>query len=205
MSMKKSFRSGERRLCLDCHGGRQCGGGRDTGRRSEAPRCLARHEWRSVPFLPSLACVALFKRDGGHGGRTCIRPPGLPDGYPVGRLPTGVNQLTVFDGEGRIYADRLFFVNHHDYDARNWPFPASASPMNLSIPSPCICNWPTRRIPYPAFPLPFATGIRKKTRTTMARYSPKCSLPVKSKGLWSSRVIISGQSTVFAAKASSGS
>lgn len=31
-------------------------------------------------------------------------------------LPTGVNQITVFNGEGRIYADRLFFVNHHDYD-----------------------------------------------------------------------------------------
>ncbi len=28
-------------------------------------------------------------------------------------LPTGVNQITVFNGEGRIYADRLFFVNHH--------------------------------------------------------------------------------------------
>lgn len=31
-------------------------------------------------------------------------------------LHTGVNQITVFNGEGRIYADRLFFVNHHDYD-----------------------------------------------------------------------------------------
>ena len=31
-------------------------------------------------------------------------------------LPTGVNQITVFNGEGQIYADRLFFVNHHDYD-----------------------------------------------------------------------------------------
>lgn len=31
-------------------------------------------------------------------------------------LPTGVNQITVFNGEGRIYADRIFFVNHHDYD-----------------------------------------------------------------------------------------
>ena len=36
---------------------------------------------------------------------------------PLDSLPTGVNQLTVFDGEGRIHADRLFFVNHHDYDA----------------------------------------------------------------------------------------
>ena len=36
---------------------------------------------------------------------------------PLDSLPTGVNQLTVFNAEGRIYADRLFFVNHHDYDA----------------------------------------------------------------------------------------
>ena len=64
----------------------------------------------------------------------------VPDGHPVGQLPTGVNQLTVFDGKGRIYADRLFFVNHHDYDAPSWPFPVSASLTNLSIPSPCICN-----------------------------------------------------------------
>ncbi len=35
---------------------------------------------------------------------------------PLRTLSTGVNQLTIFDGEGRIYADRLFFVNLHDYD-----------------------------------------------------------------------------------------
>ena len=31
-------------------------------------------------------------------------------------LPTGVNNLVIFDDEGRRLADRLFFVNHHDYD-----------------------------------------------------------------------------------------
>jgi len=31
-------------------------------------------------------------------------------------LPTGVNDLIVLDEEGRLLADRLFFVNHHDYD-----------------------------------------------------------------------------------------
>ena len=35
---------------------------------------------------------------------------------PLSQLPTGVNQFTLFDGKGRIYADRLMFVNHHDYD-----------------------------------------------------------------------------------------
>ncbi len=36
---------------------------------------------------------------------------------PWTKLPTGVNDLTVFDAQGRIYADRLFFVNHHDQDS----------------------------------------------------------------------------------------
>ena len=31
-------------------------------------------------------------------------------------LPTGVNDVTLFDSRGRIVADRLFFVNNHDYD-----------------------------------------------------------------------------------------
>jgi hypothetical protein len=36
---------------------------------------------------------------------------------PLNELPTGINDLTVFDDEGRILADRLFFVNHHDLDS----------------------------------------------------------------------------------------
>ena len=35
---------------------------------------------------------------------------------PVDSLPTGVNDLTVFDDKGRILADRLFFVNHHEQE-----------------------------------------------------------------------------------------
>ena len=34
---------------------------------------------------------------------------------PTDSLPTGVNQITLFDGDGRIYADRLIFVNHQEY------------------------------------------------------------------------------------------
>ena len=32
-------------------------------------------------------------------------------------LPTGINELTLFDSDGRIWADRLFFVNNHDHDS----------------------------------------------------------------------------------------
>lgn len=35
---------------------------------------------------------------------------------PLDSLPTGVNELTLFDSDGRIWASRQFFVNHHDYD-----------------------------------------------------------------------------------------
>ena len=35
---------------------------------------------------------------------------------PMKDLPTGVNDLTVFDSDGKILADRLFFVNQHDID-----------------------------------------------------------------------------------------
>ena len=35
---------------------------------------------------------------------------------PLDSLSTGVNELTVFDSDGRIWASRQFFVNHHDYD-----------------------------------------------------------------------------------------
>ena len=34
---------------------------------------------------------------------------------PLRQLSTGVNQLTLFNADGRIYADRLFFVNRHDH------------------------------------------------------------------------------------------
>ena len=32
------------------------------------------------------------------------------------QLPTGVNDLLVFDETGNLLADRLFFINHHDYN-----------------------------------------------------------------------------------------
>ena len=35
---------------------------------------------------------------------------------PVDSLPTGVNEVTLFDTDGHIWASRLFFVNHHEHD-----------------------------------------------------------------------------------------
>lgn len=61
---------------------------------------------------------------------------------PLKELPTGVNQLTVFDRDGRIYADRLCFVNHHDYDGYTLPITgaekefAPFSPIELEVSLP---------------------------------------------------------------------
>ena len=37
-------------------------------------------------------------------------------------LPTGVNQITIFNAQGRIYADRLIFVRQPDFKAQNISF-----------------------------------------------------------------------------------
>lgn len=37
--------------------------------------------------------------------------------FSLPTLPTGVNDLTIFDSHGNILADRLFFINNHDYDS----------------------------------------------------------------------------------------
>jgi hypothetical protein len=35
---------------------------------------------------------------------------------PLKTLHTGVNDFTLFDAKGEVFADRLFFVNHHEYE-----------------------------------------------------------------------------------------
>lgn len=41
---------------------------------------------------------------------------------PLEELPTGVNQITVFNADGRVYADRLCFVNHHENEPNSLVF-----------------------------------------------------------------------------------
>ena len=52
---------------------------------------------------------------------------------PLDSLPTGVNDLTVFDTDGRIWASRQFFVNHHDYDNALITLEPSSSTLNPSL------------------------------------------------------------------------
>ena len=74
---------------------------------------------------------------------------------PLDSLPTGVNELTLFDSDGRIWASRLFFVNHHDYDKSL--ITLTTSPATLS---------PYERVELPVFcqgvtaPTTFSLSIR---------------------------------------------
>ena len=63
---------------------------------------------------------------------------------PWGDLPSGVAQVTVFDEEGRVWADRLCFVNNHefdrdiittDWDARRTLQPYEKAEVTLSVAS----------------------------------------------------------------------
>ena len=62
---------------------------------------------------------------------------------PIEKLPTGVIQLTVFNAEGRIYADRLVFVRQTDFKPQNICFegvkeqyePYDEVNISLSAPS----------------------------------------------------------------------
>lgn len=38
--------------------------------------------------------------------------------FDLDKLPTGVCDLVIYDTTAQVLADRLFFVNHHDYDGR---------------------------------------------------------------------------------------
>ena len=62
---------------------------------------------------------------------------------PFSSLPTGVNDVTVFDSDGKILADRLFFVNHHDQDANTITAtfnPKTVYDAHQKIEIPVQCN-----------------------------------------------------------------
>lgn len=59
---------------------------------------------------------------------------------PIDKLPTGVIQISVFNAEGRIYADRLVFVRRADFQPANLTFTGindngyqPFAPINLTI------------------------------------------------------------------------
>jgi len=63
--------------------------------------------------------------------------------YDRSLLPTGVCDLVVYDETGNVLADRLFFVNHHDYEQRHIAIegtksqyqPYEKGELTLTVPS----------------------------------------------------------------------
>ena len=77
---------------------------------------------------------------------------------PLDSLPTGVNELTLFDSDGRIWASRQFFVNHHDYDTaliipEENTLPAKTYQPYEKVELPVICQGVTT-------PTTFSLSIR---------------------------------------------
>jgi len=76
---------------------------------------------------------------------------------PLTSIPTGVNELLVFDEERNILASRLFFVNHHD----------AAVPVEVST------GGKTDFDPYEAIPLTVSCPT-ESTDQNSSRYQPSC-------------------------------
>lgn len=77
---------------------------------------------------------------------------------PLDSLPTGVNELTLFDSDGRIWASRQFFVNHHDYDtaliiSEENTLPAKTYQPYEKVELPVVCQGVTT-------PTTFSLSIR---------------------------------------------
>ena len=82
-----------------------------------------------------------------RGSLVHFQPVSLSEGetvveLPVGDFPSGVCDVTLFDDEGRILADRLFFVNNHEYDGDLITAPVEATRTyepyeQISLPITC--------------------------------------------------------------------
>ena len=98
-------------LRLDDHGDRSLDIGQSPDQ-GPVPM-IAQLSFRGFPEGRQYALAVLCR------GMLKIFQPITADGPQVidtSLLPTGVNDLIILDEEGRLLADRLFFVNHHDYD-----------------------------------------------------------------------------------------
>ena len=73
-------------------------------------------------YALSILCRGVLK----HFQEVELKEPAVVT-LPLEQLPTGVADVTLFDDDGRILADRLFFVNHHENDAALITTPVQAN------------------------------------------------------------------------------
>jgi hypothetical protein len=103
---------------------------------------------------------------------------------PIDSLPTGVNELTLFDSDGRIWASRLFFVNHHDYDDAviNYELRMTDDENKLGIRNSEFRNIPTLQ-PYERVELPVVCqGVTAPTTFSLAIRDTNTDEPTYNNG-----------------------
>ncbi len=63
-------------------------------------------------YAVSILCRGSLK----HFERVSLSSSSVTIDLPLGQLPSGVADITLFDSDGQIIADRLVFVNNHEHD-----------------------------------------------------------------------------------------
>ena len=112
--------------------------------------------------------------------------------FPIDSLPTGVNELTLFDSDGRIWASRLFFVNHHDYDASL--ITLNLPPSTLQSPAPTLQ-------PYEKVELPVVCqGVTVPTTFSISVRDTNTDEPTYNNGNLMTDLLLSSDLKGFVAK-----
>lgn len=109
---------------------------------------------------------------------------------PLDSLPTGVNELTLFDSDGRIWASRQFFVNHHDYDASVVSLDASRSAFH-----PSHTLQPYERVELPVV----CQGVTAPTTFSLAIRDTNTDEPTYNNGNLMTDMLLSGDLRGFIA------
>ena len=116
---------------------------------------------------------------------------------PTDSLPTGVNELTLFDSDGRIWASRLFFVNHHDYDDALITPDATATTLHTS-PFTSQTYEPYQRVEFPVR----CQGVTAPTVFSLSIRDTNTDEPTYNNGNLMTDMLLSSELRGFVAKPS---
>ena len=116
---------------------------------------------------------------------------------PTDSLPTGVNELTLFDSDGRIWASRLFFVNHHDYDDALITPDATATTHHPS-PTTSQTYEPYQRVEFPVR----CQGVTAPTVFSLSIRDTNTDEPTYNNGNLMTDMLLSSELRGFVAKPS---
>ena len=111
---------------------------------------------------------------------------------PLDSLPTGVNELTLFDSDGRIWASRQFFVNHHDYDDAFITLQTSSGSQHTSS----ITYQPYERVELPVV----CQGVTEPTTFSISIRDTNTDEPTYNNGNLMTDMLLSSDLRGFIAK-----